>query len=121
MMTETNTTEISTSERNAATTAVVWLGAAPADEPRPEGDPLRLALAYRLALRLVVGDEPDGAELVVRRTPVERADPYEVACAYDPADPVAVAYAERCRACAPSTWAAAGMTAFDDGPARGRA
>ncbi len=122
---ETNTSrigtnDISTSEGNTGT-AVVCLGAAPADEPRTGGDPLRLALTDRLAVRRVVGDEPDGARLLILRTPRTWPDPVQVACEYDPTDPPAAASAERCRACAPSTRAAAGMDAPDDGAARGRA
>lgn len=108
------------------TIAIEWLGVAPGGEPpeaweRADADAvLRVALRYRAAIRLILGDEPAGAALRVLRTPADRAIPYEVACVYAPADPEAAAYAERCRRFTPETWAAAGLTAPEAGPARGR-
>lgn len=105
------------------TTVIEWLGVAPGGEPleaweRADADAvLRVALRYRVAIRLILGDEPAGAALRVLRTPADRAIPYEVACVYAPD---AAAYAERCRRFTPETWAAAGLTAPDPGPAVGR-
>lgn len=106
------------------TTATVWLGAAPRDEPGPgdtdPGDALRVARAYRLAVLMVAGDPPPGATLRVLRAPDDHPALYEVACEYDPADPAAVDYAGWCRVTAPSTWAAAGMDEPAVGPQHGR-
>lgn len=105
------------------TTAIEWLGAFPEHEPTEATHPdalRRSALAYRLAVRLVLGDEPPGAELRVVPTPTDRPHPFEVAYEYDPGDAAAVAYAALCRTSAPSTWAAAGLTAPEDEPVRGR-
>jgi hypothetical protein len=107
------------------TTELVWLGVAPGGEPpeaweRADADAvLRVALRYRVAIRLILGDEPAGVALRVLRTPADRAIPYEVACVYAPADPEAVAYADRCRRFTPDTWAAAGLTAPEPGRGRG--
>lgn len=75
---------------------------------------------YLLAVRLVVGDEPPGAALTVAPAPPGRPHPFEVAVAYDPADPAAAAYARRCREQAPDTWAAAGLDRPVDSPRRMR-
>ena len=77
------------------TTSTVWLGARPGEErARPDSDPLRTTLAYRTAIRMVVGDEPIGAYLRVLRTPLSHTDPFEVAIEFDPTLTEARTYAE---------------------------
>lgn len=55
-------------------------------------------------LRRVIGPEPDGARLRVRRSEPD-FDPYlDVVVEYDDGDPVAHAYAVRCDREAPTRW-----------------
>jgi hypothetical protein len=81
---------------------------------------MQTAQAYRAAIRMVVGDEPIGAYLRVLRTPLDYADPFEVAIEFDPSIGPARDYAQRCRDYAPTTLAAAGMSDPNDRPQRSR-
>jgi hypothetical protein len=104
------------------TTRVEWLGAKPADEAATADSRAAVGVCrrYQAAVRLVLGDEPAGAVLRVLPAPPDRTHPFELAVEYDPTLPAAVAFAERCRTSAPSTWAAAGLDAPDNGPGPGR-
>lgn len=94
------------------TAGSVRLGSGPRGEPTPAdlAEALRVCRAYRLAFRLLLGDEPAGARLVVAPS-LDAESPFELACEFDPADPAAAAYAGACGRAEIDTWAAAGLPA----------
>ncbi len=94
------------------TAASVRLGTGPRGEPTPAdlAEALRVCRAYRLAFRVLFGDEPDGARLVVAPS-LAGESPFELACEFDPGNPRAAAYAAACGRAEIDTWAAAGMPA----------
>jgi len=91
---------------------VISLGAVPARErftlDGDAGDGQR-ALSecrrYVALLRDVIGPEPQGAHLQIRRAEPERGSYLEVVVEYEDANNVARAYAIRCDREAPATWA----------------
>ncbi len=91
-------------------TASLPLGTGPRDEPPPtdEGEAFRACRAYRLAFRMLLGDEPDGACLRVIRSDDDA--PFHLICEFDPNDPEAARYAAACGRTEIDTWAAAGLT-----------
>jgi hypothetical protein len=99
-------------------TDTVYLGPAPAEEDcaqvgRTDYEERARAecLAYIEAIRKVVGAEPDGARLRVKRQAHDFGSYLEVVCEFDGNNRDAAEYAARCDAEAPTTWEAAGMTA----------
>jgi hypothetical protein len=95
---------------------LVYLGTTPSDEPCVQvGDPdytaraLAECRAYIEAIRKVVGEEPGGATLRVKREIHDFGTYYETVCEYDPSCEAAAEYALRCDEHAPTTWAEAGM------------
>ena len=90
----------------------ISLGAVPAREcftPGGEVGDAQRALAecrrYVALLRDVIGPEPHGAELQIRRAAPERGSYLEVVVEYDDQNNVARAYAIRCDREGPTTWA----------------
>lgn len=67
--------------------------------------------AYIAAIKMVLGDPPPKARLLVEWADHDFGRYAEVVVAFDGNDREAVEYAARCDAQAPTTWAAAGMTA----------
>ena len=55
-------------------------------------------------IRQVVGEEPEGARLVVKSNPHDFGTYYEVAVKYDVNDEIAVEYAMKVESEAPLTW-----------------
>jgi hypothetical protein len=97
---------------------LVYLGLAPANEACVQiGDPDYAAKAmadcrrYIEAIRQVVGEEPEGAALRIKRAIHDFGTYFEVACEYDPTCEAAADYAFRCDRDAPTTWAEAGLPA----------
>ena len=91
---------------------VIALGAVPARETfTPGGDAgdepraLSECRRYVALLRDVIGPEPHGAQLQIRRAEAERGAHLEVVVEYDDQNNVARAYAIRCDREAPATWA----------------
>ena len=92
-------------------TSTLHLGTGPRDEPTPT-DPataLRVGRAYRVAFRVLLGDEPAGARLLVLPT-LAGESPFELVCEFDRRVPEAAAYAAACDRAEIDTWAAAGLT-----------
>lgn len=71
--------------------------------------------AYIDAIRLVLGSEPDGAQLTVTAENRHFGTLYSVACVIDEDSPAAIAYARRCEEHAPRTWREAGMKSAEAG------
>ena len=94
------------------TTTTVRLGTGPRDEPTPAdlAESLRVCRAYRLAFQMLLGDEPEGARLVVAPSLVG-GSPFELVCEFDPSDPSAAAYAGACARAEIDRWETAGLTA----------
>jgi len=97
---------------------LVYLGPAPANEPYVQvADPdyaskaLAESRAYIEAIRKVLGEEPEGATLRVKREIHGFRTYYEVVCEYDPSSEAAAEYALRCDEQAPTTWSQASMVA----------
>ena len=87
------------------------LGSAPGDEPCAQlgGDDYyprarQECRAYIGLLRRTIGPEPEGAELRIRSNPHDFGTYLSVVCAYDANDEMAVTYAFRSEAEAPSEW-----------------
>lgn len=100
------------------TQAKIYLGPAPCEEePVQLGHPdyhdlgLRECRRYIAAIRKVCGNEPDNARLRVVKEPHDFGSFYDVIVEFDPADPQAVAYAEKVDEHGPVTWEQAGMAA----------
>ncbi len=95
---------------------VIYLGPAPANEScaqigdsnYPEASKAE-CLAYIRAIKRVCGDPPEGAILRVKSEAHDYGTYREVTVEFDGNDPVAAAYAHRCDAHAPTTWAEASM------------
>ena len=103
------------------TAASVRLGSGPRGEPTPAdvAEALRVCRAYRLAFRMLFGDEPAGARPVV--APSLGDAPFELSCEYDSDDPPAAAYALACSRADIDRWETAGLTAPPRTPSgRGR-
>jgi hypothetical protein len=90
----------------------ISLGAVPARERfTPDGEvgdaqrALEECRRYVALLRDVIGPEPHGAELQIRRAAPERGSYLEVVVDYDSENNVARAYAIRCDREGPTTWA----------------
>jgi hypothetical protein len=94
------------------TAGSVRLGAGPRDETPPTDltEALRACRAYRQAFRLLLGDEPAGARLVVLPSLAEES-PFELVCEFDPTDEDAAGYAAACGLAEIDTWASAGLAA----------
>ena len=92
------------------TAGVMRLGAGPRDETPPADltEALRACRAYQQAFRLLLGDEPAGARLVVLPSLAEES-PFELVCEFDPTDEDAAGYAAACGMADIDTWAAAGL------------
>ncbi len=108
-----------------AGTEMISLGPAPAEEPCAAVGELdyeeragRECAAYIDAIRRVCGPEPDGARLHVAWRDHDFGRYLEVVCTFDGHNRTAAEYAARCDECAPSTWAAAGVTPPGSFPAR---
>ena len=91
---------------------VISLGAVPARESSTRdgdtGDEHRArseCQRYMALLRNMIGPEPHGAELQIRRAAPERGSYLEVVVEYDDENNVARAYAIRCDREGPTTWA----------------
>lgn len=98
------------------TEEIYWLGSAPAEESCVQvGDPDYARDAknecrqYMAAIRIVCGEPPEGAKLVVRSQPHDFGSYFEVAVVFDGTNREAVAYAAKVDEQAPTTWAAAGL------------
>lgn len=95
------------------------LGSVPSEEPctqvTNEPDYLRKqkieCREYIKALRLKFGEEPEGAELVVKGFPHDFGTYCEVVVYYDDSIEEAVDYAFKCESNGPLTWAEVGMSA----------
>ncbi len=97
---------------------VVYLGTAPANEecaqvgsPDYQDRALRECRAYAEAIRKVLGPEPEGARLRVKRESHDYGSYWELIVEYDGGNEAAARYAARCDAEAPTTWEDAGMRA----------
>ena len=95
----------------------IELGSAPYDEQCAQvGDDnyatnaMRECRQYIQAIRNYLGQEPDGAELGVKRFNHEYGGYWEVVVYYDSDDEKAAEYAQKCEAKAPATWADGGVT-----------
>jgi hypothetical protein len=104
------TTQESKSRRPMAQ-VVIPLGAVPARESSAQvgeiGYAERAVLEcrrYMALLRDVIGPEPEGARLLVRRSAPDFGSYLEVVVEYDDENKVARAYAIRCDREAPTTW-----------------
>jgi len=106
---------------------LIYLGPAPANESCVQvGDPnyadkaLAECRAYIEAIRKVLGAEPEGAVLRVKREAHDFGTYMEVVCEYDPSSEAAAEYALQCDEHAPTTWADAGMPVPSPRKGRGR-
>ena len=59
---------------------------------------------FRELIRKTLGQEPEGAKLIIKANAHDFGTYHEVACKYDDSYPDAVAYALRCESEAPATW-----------------
>ena len=55
-------------------------------------------------LRRLLGEEPEGASLIITSNPHDFGSYHDVACSYDAAMPGALAYALKCESEAPAEW-----------------
>ena len=92
------------------------LGSAPAEEecaqvgrPGYREQAIAECRAYVRALRNVLGQEPDGAQLTYCPFRHDFGTYYEVICRFDPAMPEAIDYAYRCESKGPRTWEEGGV------------
>lgn len=78
-------------------------------EPNYRANVFRQCRSYIQAIRNLLGNEPEGAELGLKSFEHELGEYLEVVCYYDPKNELALHYALRCEAEGPATYAQAGM------------
>jgi len=104
------------------------LGSAPAEEecaqvgrPGYREQAIAECRAHVRALRNVLGQEPDGAQLSYRGFSHDFGTYYEVICLFDPNIPEAIDYAFRCESKGPRTWEEGGVAPPITTKGKGRA